>query len=272
MEESIHENETAPDPGNAGAIPLPVSRKKSRVGRLIKEMWPAYLIEILVIILGISITLALEEWRDSGKESRLEEIYLTNLLADVEVDRQSLKTVSAETQKVLDSGKELLVSVRSSTGKALSFGEITTDVRAILSRPKFVSNDVTFSDLKSSGNLHLLKDLRLKNLLFTYYNRVQAIREVQDAEQQATINLSGAYFFKHIPLDDASSYPSGASPGGTGVVDLSGTNLADLSKNIEFRNNVLWRVSIRNELLDLYRRADSLGNPIIQELKMRKIQ
>src|ERR1700730_3843372 len=39
-------------------------RETHKVQKLIKEMWPAYLIEIFVIILGISITLALEEWRD----------------------------------------------------------------------------------------------------------------------------------------------------------------------------------------------------------------
>jgi hypothetical protein len=261
MEESIHENEPAADTGNAVAVELPAGRKKSRVGRLLKEMWPAYLIEILVIILGISITLALEEWRDAGKESRLEEIYLKNLLADVDVDLKSLKTVSEETEKLLGSGNELLGSVRSPVGRALSFGELSADVRAILARPKFVSNDVTFSDLKSSGNLHLLKDIRLKNWLFTYYNQTQGIRDDQDAEQQATIMLSGSYFLKEFPMDDVGSYPRGAGPAGAGM--------ADLSKNIEFRNNVLWRVSIRKELLDLYQRADSSARQVRELLKQK---
>jgi hypothetical protein len=58
--------------------------------KLIREMWPAYLIEILVIILGISITLGLEAWRDGIKEKRQEKIYLRNLKADLEEDMNSL--------------------------------------------------------------------------------------------------------------------------------------------------------------------------------------
>src|ERR1700722_18201494 len=106
MEESIKENESTADAG-AVAIP-PASAKKHSVSALIRDMWPAYLIEIFVIILGISVSLGLEQWRDISKEARLENIYLKNLLADVDVDLQILRDVTASTQKILDSGNELL--------------------------------------------------------------------------------------------------------------------------------------------------------------------
>jgi hypothetical protein len=42
-----------------GGPPAIHHAKKHRVGTLIKERWPAYLIEVFVIILGITITLSL---------------------------------------------------------------------------------------------------------------------------------------------------------------------------------------------------------------------
>src|SRR5258706_8174991 len=84
------------------------SGKKYKLVHLIKEMWPAYLVEIFVIILGISITLALEQWRDNRKENHLEKIYLKNLLADINVDLQSLNYATANTKDILNKGNDLI--------------------------------------------------------------------------------------------------------------------------------------------------------------------
>ena len=105
MEETIEENESVSTGEDTDTIKPPPPPKKHTVKGLIREMWPAYLIEIIVIILGISITLALEEWRDTVKENKLETIYLKNLLADVDVDLQSLKIASDRTQHTLEPGQ-----------------------------------------------------------------------------------------------------------------------------------------------------------------------
>src|SRR5450432_2780259 len=109
MEEKIKESEPVETPGETEAIlSVPPAHKKHSFAGLIKEMWPAYLIEMIVIILGISITLALEEWRDGKKEDKLENIYRKNLLGDVDKDLQSLKYASFNTEKLLAHGNELL--------------------------------------------------------------------------------------------------------------------------------------------------------------------
>jgi hypothetical protein len=256
MEESLKENESLQE-AVAKEIAQPTApHKKRRVSTLLREMWPAYLIEILVIILGISITLALEEWRDQSKENQLENIYLKNLLADVEVDLHSLQEVSASTQKIVTIGNELLEYTRNLRGKDLSSNRVDADVRSILGRPKFFSSDATFSDLKSSGNLHLLKDIPLKNKLFAYYGQTQNIKELQDAEQLATITLSGSYFLKRFPMADSSSLTSNTRP----------DDADKLLTNFEFENNVLLRVLTRKELLEVYQIADSLAGQLKIEL------
>ena len=255
MEEKIKQTELVTAADGEETKPLHATGHKNKLKNLVKEMWAAYLIEIFVIILGISITLALEEWRDNAKERRLEQVYLKNLLTDIGLDRQSLANTSHETQTIIDRGNELLAHIRNPDSGAMSFGQLVTDVRAILGRPKFQSNDATFSDLKSSGNLHLIEDIQLKNVLFSYYNEVQSINNNQDAEQQATIALSGSYFLRQIPLDDSGrqANPTRAGDG--------------LPKDIEFSNNVLLRVSTRKELLGLYQRAEALADKVRNELE-----
>lgn len=224
--------------------------KKNRVLHLLSEMWPAYLIEVVVIILGISITLVLEEWRDKGKEEKLAAVYKSNLATDIGADEKSLQYAISGTGEILKAGREIDSFVRDPEGHELSIGRLNKDVRGLLSRPKFLSQDATFSDLKSSGNLHLITDLNLKNLLFTYYSKTANIRETQDAEQQATITLSGRYFLQLFSMDDSAAVPGIHDPGG----------LRSLGRNIEFRNNVLMRVSNRTELLTLYKEAEELAS------------
>jgi hypothetical protein len=257
MEETIKKEEAQNNENPTAQVP-PVQLKHG-VGKLIKEMWPAYLIEIFVIILGISITLGLEAWRESVKEDRLEQVYLKNLFSDVETDQGSLKTTIVKTEMLLDKGDELLAMIRTQQLKTLPSDKIKEDLRAILERPDFISRDASFSDLKTSGNLHLLKDVRLKNLLFAYYAETQHIRELQNAELQATIVLSGNYFLKLFSMDDKIVHEDAGSTNG----------LQALMNSAEFDNQVLLRVSNRKELLSVYKNTDSLGREVKEELKQK---
>jgi len=104
MEERMKEMKKAAEAPDEGAKP---AKKRNRILHLLSEMWPAYLIEVVVIIVGISITLVLEEWRDHGKERELEKVYLTNLAADIESDRRSLHYASSSTDTLLAAGDDL---------------------------------------------------------------------------------------------------------------------------------------------------------------------
>jgi hypothetical protein len=143
--------------------------------------------------------------------------------------------------------------VKAPDQEPLTASRLNDDVRVLIARPKFLSHDATFSDLKSSGNLHLIKDIQLKGLLFAYYSQSENIRQNQDAEQQATIELSGRYFLQWFALDDPSmEAPIVRNPGG----------IKALSANAEFRNHVLARVGTRTELQNLYHEADSVARQL----------
>jgi hypothetical protein len=231
----------------------PKVRTINRFRHLISEMWPAYLMEIVVIILGISITLALEEWRAGSKENKLENIYRANLLADIDVDLEDLQYTSATTKTLLTRGEAILNYEKGSPTHSLSDTALTADLRSILQRPKFIPHDATFDELKSSGNLHLINDIDLKWLLFAYYNKAQIIKEVQDAEQQATITLVGPYFVQRFQMD-AGLEDSPARHQGEGPTAFA--------NDVQFRNLVLLRVATRKELLADYRAADSLATKL----------
>src|SRR6185503_1386772 len=248
MEESIRKKEQ-PSASNA-------RRKENKVLHLIREMWPAYVIEVLVIILGISITVSIEKWRDDRKEQQIEKVYLQNLASNISTDKNLLVSVIRGTEKIIYKGNELMLFLQNPKGSPIAANEISEDVRAILDRPKFQSNDATFSDLKSSGNLHLIQDIKLKNILFSYYTTTAAIKELQDAEQMATINISGPFFLKRFSLAE----PENASQ--NRVIK----NNQNLLASVEFKNNVSLRIENRRELLSLYKDAINLSKQLSKQI------
>lgn len=227
---------------------------ENKVLNLIREMWPAYLIEVLVIILGISITVGIEKWRDDMKEQQLEKIYLQNLATNINADKSLLRSTIQSTDTIITKGNKLLVFLQNPKRSPIAANMISEDVRSILNRPKFQSNDATFSDLKSSGNLHLIKDIKLKNLLFSYYAITQRIKELQDAEQMATITISGPFFIKRFSFTTPEKEGQNTPPNN------------DLLASVEFKNNVSLRVENRAELLWLYKYALHLSNQLDQQL------
>ena len=253
MEERIRKKE---NPSVAVTHRKPVVNE-NKILNLIREMWPAYLIEVLVIILGISITVAMEKWRDDIKEQHLEKIYVQNLASNINTDQSSLASVIQRTDKIIEKGNELMLFLQNPKDSPIAADQITENVRAILDRPKFQSNDATFSDLKSSGNLHLIKDIQLKNILFSYYTTTQTIKEVQDAEQMATINIAGPFFLKRFSL---------AAPENARQNRVTQNN-DDLSGSVEFENNVSLRVENRKELLSLYKHALYLAKQLDKQLR-----
>jgi type II secretory pathway pseudopilin PulG len=253
MEESMKDLKNTAGAPAAGAKP---AKKRNRILHLLSEMWPAYLIEVVVIIVGISITLVLEEWRDKSKESELEKVYLTNLAADIESDRRSLHYALSSTDTLLAAGAEIQQFVEAPDQHPLTAAGINKDVRALISRPKFLSHDATFSELKSSGNLHLIKEVTLNWNLFSYYSKAENIKENQEAEQLATIELSGRYFLQYFALDGSGESPVFRNPGG----------VRSLATNAEFRNHVLARVGTRQELQRLYKDTDSLAAQLLAML------
>jgi len=253
MEERIKQEHEHPHK-NGGTTP---HKRKNRVMELIVEMWPAYLIEILVIILGIWVTMAFEQWRESRKEMEVEKVYQKNLLADINDDIVSLKYAIDNTQILLDRGNELLNYIDDPGKNPVTTAKADSDIKEILSRPKFMTHDATFSDLKSSGNLRLLKDISLKNLLFSYYSEAEGVKGLQDAEQQTTIVVAGPYFMKHFPLANI------------GKLALTTQQLQNLVTDVEFGNNLLLRKHNRDELLEGYQKANKLAVELKKELEER---
>ncbi len=219
---------------------------------LVRQKWREYVIEILVIIVGITLSFALNAWKEQQSKKELEQIYLKSLQRDISSDIEALNQVIDETAQVVAKARTLLSY--SAKPDAATFNEaiFLADLRDVFERPNFVSNDAAFTDLKSSGNMQILTDFGLKNNLFNYYKHYEAIKAVEEAERDATLFLVAPYMAKHFSFNRETENKA-----------TSNQAVLEAIENREYTNSIFVRLDNREELLAEYK--DLL-------VKSRKIQ
>ncbi len=133
-----------------------------RILTTLSQKWPEYLLEIIVITLGILGAYLLDNWNDDRLENTEETRYLKSLQEDLVKDVESLTFMQSIREKSSDSALKLLntKSVSGSFDEQLQFEKDLVDV---LFWYGFTPNDNTFKELTSSGNLSIIDNENIKS-------------------------------------------------------------------------------------------------------------
>ncbi len=223
------------EPEDVPAPPKSPPKPRSFGGPVVatlRHRWPEYLIEIFVIVFSISVSFALDQWKERRHDEALEKLYLKTLSDNLASDIDTLHGVIPETQLVLRQAQALLDASRASGPIAST--TVDEGIVDIARRPSFLAHDAAFSDLRSSGNLRLLHDFKLKNALFDYYGKAESIKAKETAERESLIMLVAPYLLKKVNI-------------GSGAADTP-----SIRNDREFANTMWVRLHERSELLADY--------------------
>ena len=140
--------------------------------------------EIILVVIGILIALQINTWNQNKKDQKLEQEYYCRLLEDVEQDyinynnsidllNEKIKTNNTLIQKLLDNTMPL-DSISPYILKSIKYSirnvSATTDA---------------FEDIKSSGNLNIIKDISVKNKLASYYETLRNTNSIIESNGKA---------------------------------------------------------------------------------------
>lgn len=223
-----------------------------KLTNLLRERWPEYVLEIFVIIFSITISFALDEWKDERHKREMAQAYLKGLYREIQTDTSQLKEIIAETKQVIQQTKSL--SQINSQSPVTDYNRFVSQVRFVFKRPRFIAEDATFSDLKSTGNMQVINSFPLKNSLFDYYKQYETIVQVETAELETTNAIVGPYLIRRFPLAGKAN-------------EVPKANWAAITGEIEFQNMLLIRRSTREELLHDYQESFALGKQILTLIK-----
>lgn len=143
--------------------------------------------EIILVVIGILIALQINNWNENNKALVLENEYYCRLLEDFKLDEQLIVKSFNQVNQKITSGKNVLIDLHKGNKDR---NTILNDYLNTLRLDVYVSNKVTFEDLKSSGNLKLISDIELKNTLLRYYSDLENILKQMNQNRDELVKRS----------------------------------------------------------------------------------
>lgn len=231
-----------------------------KFGNLLSERWPEYILEIIVVIIGITISFTINNIQSDAADRRLEQNYLMGLLEDISSDILELEELITETKKVVESGR-ILLEQSGMNEPTVGKDEFVNHVRTIAGRPNYISKNSTFTALKSSGYFHIIRDNQLLALLFDYEQHYQGLKSVEMAEMYVSATITGPYIIKSIPIADPEKT----------IELIKNVDVKHILHDIEFVNNLHLRRDNRTELLEGYIETLSVAKRIKNVLEKNTV-
>jgi hypothetical protein len=249
-----HEDEETPEADRKAVSVLSPRPWGGPIVATLRHRWPEYLLEMVVIVLSISLSFGLDQWKERRREAEIERLYLKTLADNLTADIDKLHEVIPETQLVLRKAQALLDGNRAST----SVAPAQQDLMDIARRPSFLAHDAAFSDLRSSGNLRVIHDFGLKNAMFDYYGEYESIKAKETSERESLIMLVAPLLLRKVSL-------------GGDAAGAAGPRTPAVHNDREFDNAMYVRLHERGELLADYRKeldlAERLKRRIAREIR-----
>ena len=133
-----------------------------------------------MIVVGVLSALAVDNYRETLQERKLEKEYLVNLRNNVQSDTIVIKNEIQRTYNKINAITELLsLAQTSNIIEEEKFGNMITDVTMLI-QPNFIT--AVYEELKFTGNFKLIRNNELKSLIISYYSDNAIIQKQIDRD------------------------------------------------------------------------------------------
>jgi hypothetical protein len=157
-----------------------------RILTTLSKKWPEYLLEILVLIIGIYGAFAVESWNEDKKNDKFESDILLFINQNLIKDSIALQSIYKENTKAIDAINRLL----SPDAQQLSDDSIALYLGAIINFDRFRPITSAFEVLKSNG-LNNVTNPELRVIISTYYDNdvLSILQSLMDIEKSFNNDL-----------------------------------------------------------------------------------
>jgi len=143
---------------------------KRLAGHIRKQDWFIVLIELLVVVVGLMMAFQLDRWWEDIGDKKLERVYIQRLIDDIESDIPKLESAIRLADMRKDYA-ELLMDVAGNPAVAAQQPAsflVAVDQASFTFSPAL--RKATYDDLRSTGNMRLIRDPEIKTRLHDYYS------------------------------------------------------------------------------------------------------
>lgn len=172
--------------------------QKIRQNLLAENKFSKYLIyaigEIILVVIGILIALQINNWNEERKARLDEELYLTRLISE---NRQDIETFDDQINflrigvKSVEDFSDALKDENVSDSSVVMAAHNYNTYGSIL--PVCNSSRSTFDDLSSTGNLKVISNKDLRELLVKHYAEIDQTKERMQINNDWALSLDGPF-------------------------------------------------------------------------------
>jgi hypothetical protein len=132
-----------------------------------------FIVEFLVIALGVFAGLAADNWNDGRKDRELERAFVAGIAIDLRTNIEEITRQSEAASQMEASVLRVITAVRTGESQWSTPEEMVGDlVRCTyLGTPRLSS--IAWDELRSTGSLRILRDSKFKRRLANYYQRFE---------------------------------------------------------------------------------------------------
>lgn len=148
------------------------STLKRASNKLIDLNWVSLGVELMLIVVGILLALAIDDWASDRDKRGAEQVYLELLVRDLDrIDEAWLEKVEQE-KGTADLAKQAFTAIQTER-----FGEGGADIGVMLTklsdRRSFSLDTPTFTDMTSTGNLSIVENRSLRDHIIQEFSAMK---------------------------------------------------------------------------------------------------
>lgn len=235
----------------------------SSLGRLTANLMSRrpgqFIVELVLIVVGILIALAIDGWAGDARDRQTEQVYLELLVRDVrEIRGQIGAQIEFEEDKV-DTGARAYAAL-SAPDPRINKAEIRSLLGLLSGRRTLSLNSATYSQMVSSGHLQLIRKRELRNQIVRYFAQLERSERIAEKNNQVLMDEVYIPFLMRAGITirvqpDANRLVNNLSQADRLLQERLGPDIdypedrvldapADADSWNDIRRNVLWRTRI----------------------------
>lgn len=140
------------------------------IAHLNEQNWFAVGLDLLVVVVGIFLGMQVTEWNEDRKEAITAQKYLHRIEQDLYLDRKSLIETRAFWEQVKSNSETAIVFADTGDRQGKTSWQLLLAFFQASQVDPFQSSNITYDEMKSTGQLSLFQNSNLRRDLAVYYS------------------------------------------------------------------------------------------------------